>query len=167
VVFHALYGGGKEVSEQRESLLYFALTDSMERIKERVVWLLALLYPAKDMRRAWAGLTSTDRNQRAYAVEFLDNLLVGNMKKYAFALYSDDRSEERLRRAADLADAGSMDAQAALAALLNQDDVWLKVSAIWEVGRRGLASFRDRIAEMASSPDLLLSETARAVTAKI
>jgi hypothetical protein len=167
VVFHALYGDDKEISEQGGSLLYYALTDSMERIKERVVWLLALLYPAKDIRRAWAGLISTDRHQRAYAVEFLDNLLVGDMKKYAFALYSDDRSEERLRHAADLADAESMNVQAALAALLNQDDVWLKVSAIWEVGRRGLAGFRDRVAEMANSSDPLLSETATAVIAKI
>lgn len=167
VVFHALYGDGKEVSEQRDSLLYFALTDSMERIRERVAWLLELLYPAKDIRRAWAGFTSTDHNQHAYAVEFLDNLLAGNMKKYAFALYSDDRSEERLRCAAELADAGSMDAQAALTVLLHQDDVWLKVSAIWEVARRGLGGFRDMIAEMTNSPDLLLSETARVVSAKI
>lgn len=70
------------------SLLYFALMDSMERIKERVMRLLSLINPGKDIRRAWSGLSSEDPIQWATAIEFLDNLLVGRIKKFVFSLYS-------------------------------------------------------------------------------
>jgi len=166
-VFHVLFGRRNEVSDNGDSLLYFALTDSMERIRERVAWLLALIHPAKDIRRAWSGLNSTDRGQRAHAVEFLDNLLIGSMKKYAFTLYRDDRPDQRLRAALELAGIDSMDATAALGALLDQDDVLLKAATIWEIGRIRLSGFRERIATFANSEDPLLSETARIVTARI
>jgi hypothetical protein len=38
--------------------------DSMERIKERVMRLLSLINPGKDIRRAWSGLSSEDPIQR-------------------------------------------------------------------------------------------------------
>ena len=166
-VFHVLFGRRNEVSDNGDSLLYFALTDSMERIRERVVWLLAVIHPPNDIRRAWSGLNSIDRSQRAHAVEFLDNLLIGSMKKYAFILYSDDRPDQRLRTALDLVGLGSIDAMAALSALLDQDDVWLKAATIWEIGKTRLSGFRERVAKFANSEDPLLRETATVVMARI
>jgi AAA family ATP:ADP antiporter len=165
VVFYGLFGAPSD--DHADSLLYFALTDSMERIKERVMWLLELIHRAKDIRRAWSGLNSTDPSQRAHAVEFLDNLLIGSMKKYAFTLYCDHRPDQRLRTAMDLAGLGSVDAEAALWLLLDQEDVWLKTAAIWEIGRRGLGEFRETIARFTNSNDALVGETAKIVSARI
>ena len=58
---------------------------SKERAPERrlrlVAGLLALIYPSKDVYRAYAGLTSGRRELRANALELLDNLIRPDLKR--------------------------------------------------------------------------------------
>ena len=68
VIFSALYNDRETPARYQNSLLYHALSESMERVNERVVWLLSLIYPARDIRRAWSGLNSADPRQRAHAL---------------------------------------------------------------------------------------------------
>ena len=52
-----------------------------ERHLRLAVGLLALIYPLDDVYRAYGGLTSGDRQQRANAIELLDNLLRPELKR--------------------------------------------------------------------------------------
>ena len=52
-----------------------------ERHLTLAVGLLALIYPMEDVYHAYAGLTSGDRQQRANAIELLDNLLRPELKR--------------------------------------------------------------------------------------
>ena len=160
MAFLAVFEHPKVSREQEQSLLYFALTDSMERVKERVMWLLALIYPPKDIRRAWAGVSSNDPIQRAHAVEFLDNLLRGDLKRYVFPLYSDAPPAERFNSFAGLDNAERRMLDAALAALLSQDDIWLAAAAVWEIGLRRLSGFRDKLSTLTNSEHVVLREAA-------
>jgi len=166
-VFLVLFGELEKSSDLGESLLYFALMDSMERVKERVMWLLALLYPAKDIRRSWSGLNSSDPLQRAHATEFLDNLLAGDLKGYVFPLYSDGQPDQRLRIALASLGIDSIDTDSALRMLLIQDDRWLKAATVWEIGIRKLFGFRDMISKLVDSDDAVLRETAGKVMQRI
>jgi len=166
-VFSGLFGPLEKSSDHGESLLYFALMDSMERVKERVMWLLALLYPAQDIRRAWSALNSTDPLQRAHATEFLDNLLTGDLKGYVFPLYSDGQPGQRLRMALASLGIDSIDTDSALRMLLTQDDRWLKAATVWEIGIRKLFGFRDMISKLVDSDDAVLRETASQVMQRI
>jgi hypothetical protein len=167
VIFSALYSEREKSSRYGDSLLYHALTESMKRVNERVIWLLSLIYPAKDIRRAWSGLNAPDPRQRAHALELLDNLLAGEIKSYVFPLYSDDQPDQRLRMALDSLGIDSIDTDAALRALLAQEDRWLKAATVWEIGIRKLRSFRDIIAKLGNSDDTLLRETANIVSQRI
>jgi hypothetical protein len=158
--FSALFGSVKMPSSHQQSLLYFALIDSMERVKERVMWLLSLLYSAKDIQRTWSALNSRDPLQRARATELLDNLLSGEIKTYVFPLYSDSRPEQRLRMALDSLGIAALTTDSALRMLLAQEDRWLKVATVWEIGLRKLTGFRDTVSKMAGSEDDVLRETA-------
>jgi ATP/ADP translocase/HEAT repeat protein len=164
VIFSALFSDGEKSSHYGESLLYHALTESMKRVNERVIWLLSLIYPAKDIRRAWSGLNSPEPRQRAHALELLDNLLAGEIKTYVFPLYSDDQPDQRLRVSLGI---DSIDTDAALRALLAQDDRWLKAATVWEIGIRKTAGFRDTISKLANSHDSLLRETASIVIRRL
>lgn len=166
-IFFALFGDRDSPSALEESLLYFALVDSMERVKERIIWLLSLVYPARDIRRSWAGLNSNDPIQRAHAIELLDNLLAGSIRRYVFALFRDERLDRRVRGALDLLGSTAMDADSALRALLEQDDRWLKAATMWEIGTRKLARFREIISTYTTSGDALLHETANVVIQRI
>ena len=59
----------------------------MERVRERAIWLLSLIYPSKDIRGIWGALKLGDSAKQAYAVELLDNLLTGDVKRYMFPFY--------------------------------------------------------------------------------
>jgi HEAT repeat protein len=166
-VFSVLFGEQEKSSGHGESLLYFALIDSMERVKERVMWLLALLYPAEDIRRAWLALNSPNPLQRARATEFLDNLLAGELKNHVFPLYSDSQPDQRLRMALASLEIDAIDIDSALRMLLTQDDRWLKAATVWEVGIRKLFRFRNLISKLVDSEDAVLRETASKVIQRI
>lgn len=163
VLYAALFEPNKSGSIEKSSLLFHALTESLERVRQRVIWLLALIYPAQDIRRAWAGLNSSDKLQRAHATEFIDNLLTGEIKKHLLPLYSDAPPERRLRAALEALDSTAVDGDGALRALLRQEDRWLKAAALWEIGRRRVEGFGDAVATLTKSADPLLRETAQLV----
>jgi len=159
-IFSVLFTNGEDPAVERGSLLSQALTDSMERVKERVMWLLSLVYPAKDIRRFWAASHSGEPNRRAHAIEFLDNLLTGEIKSYVFPLFSDAPQAQRFRASLDLLGVSTIDTESALRALLEQSDIWLTAATVWEIGIRGLTGFRDKIAELLNSDRSVLREAA-------
>jgi len=167
VIFSVLFANREDPSIERESLLSQVLTDSMERVKERMMWLLSLVYPAKDIRRCWAGLNSGEPNKRADAIEFLDNLLTGDIKRYVFPLFSDAPQARRFRASLDFLGMGTIDTESALRALLEQDDMWLRAATVWEIGIRGLTGFHDKIAELLNSAHIALREAAEKVIHRI
>lgn len=160
VFFVALFGQQEKPLPQEESPLYFGLTNSMDRVKERVIWLLSLIYPAKDIRRFWAALNSEEPNKKADAVEFLDNLLTGEIKAYAFPLFSDAPQAQRFRASLGFLSVNSIDTVSALRALLDQDDIWLRAATVWEIGIRRLTGFRDQIVKFLDSDEIVLREAA-------
>ena len=166
-IFSVLFTNGEDPAGERGSLLSQALTDSMERVKERVMWLLSLVYPAKDIRRFWAASHSGEPNKRAHAIEFLDNLLTGEIKSYVFLLYGDAPQAQRFRASLDVLGMDTIDEESALRALLEQSDLWLTAATVWEIGIRGLTGFRDKIAELLNSDGSVLREAAGKVIHKI
>lgn len=166
-IFAVLFANGRKPSIERESLLNHALSDSMERVKERVMWLLSLVYPAKDIRRSWAALNSGEPIKRAHAIEFLDNLLTGEIKRNVFPLFSDAPQARRFRESLDVLGIDSIDTESALRALLDQSDIWLRAATVWEIGIRGLTGFRDKIAELSNSNHVVLREAAEKVMHRI
>jgi ATP:ADP antiporter, AAA family len=166
VIFFTLFG--RQENPLRDgSLLSQALTDSMERVKERAMWLLSLVYPPKDIRGAWAALSSEDPTKRAHAIELLDNLLTGNIKRYVFPLFSDDQHDQRFRAFLDFLGIDVMDAESALRALLEQGDIWLAAATVWEIGLRELEGFRDKVSELLNSENVVLREAAGIVIHRI
>jgi AAA family ATP:ADP antiporter len=167
VIFIALFGHQEKSLGHGESLLYFALTDSMDRVKERMMWLLSLIYSSQDIRRFWAGLNSGEANKQADAIEFLDNLLTGEIKSYVFPLFSDAPQGQRFRASLGFFGMGTIDTESALRALLEQDDMWLRVATVWEIGIRGLTGFRDKIAQLLNSESIVMREAAEKVIYRI
>ena len=167
VIFFVLFGRRGEPLDNRGSLLSQALADSMERVEERVMWLLSLVYPLTDIRRAWAALSSGAPTQRAQAIEFLDNLLTGNFKRYVFPLFSDAPLPQRFKASLVFLEMDAIDEESALRELLEQDDVWLTAASVWEVGLRGLTAFRDKILALTNSEHVVLREAAEIVVQRI
>jgi ATP:ADP antiporter, AAA family len=166
-IFYVLFADREEAVIGRASLLRQALRESMERVRERVLWLLSLIYPAKDIRGVWSALNSGDPTKQANAVELLDNLLTGDVKRYSFPLYGDALEAARFSVALTFLGWSSLNANTALRMLLEQADIWLTAATVWEIGLRRLTEFREEIAKRLKSENVLLRETAELVIQRI
>ena len=132
-----------------------------------MIWLLSLIYPTKDIRRFWATFNSEEPNKQADAVEFLDNLLTGEIKEHVFPLFSDVSQAQRFRRSLRVLGITAIDTESVLRALLRQDDMWLRAATVWEIGIRRLTGFRDQIAKFLDSDEIVLREAAGKVINEI
>jgi AAA family ATP:ADP antiporter len=166
-IFYVLFGKSDESMAQRTSLLDQALRDSMERVRERVTWLLALIYPAKDIRGIWSALNSGDPTKQAHAIELLDNLLTGEIKRYSFPLYGDALDPARFKITLGFLGWPSLNPNSALRMLLEQGDVWLASATMWEIGLRGVTGFHEEIVKRLKSENPVLRETAEQVIQRI
>ena len=167
LTFFALFGDDNDPSMSNGSLLHQALLENMEREKERVLRLLSLIYPPEDIERASGGLHSDIPAKQAQAIEFLDNLLTGDVKRHVFPLFDDARGPERFERLLALLGLENFDAEMAFRELLKQDDVWLKAATLWEIGLRGLREFRGELQQYLNSTEPVLKETAELVMSRI
>ena len=167
LIFFALFGDGNERSVNHGELLRQALVENMEREKERVLRLLSLIYPPEDIGSATSAMRSGSPAKQAQAIEFLDNLLTGDVKRHVFPLFDDAPATERFERLLALLELRSFDGETALQELLKQDDVWLKAATLWEIGLRGLRDFREELQHYLNSPEPVLKETAALVMSRI
>ena len=166
-IFYVLFANGQETVVEGTSLLRQALVESMERVRERTIWLLSLIYPSKDIRGVWGALNSGDSTKQANAIELLDNLLTGDLKRYSFSLYGDALEPERFTVALGFLGYSSLNANTALRMLLEQTDIWLIAATVWEIGIRRLTEFREEIAKHLKSEQVLLRETAELVIQRL
>jgi ATP:ADP antiporter, AAA family len=167
LVLFALFREGSDASMSAPSLLHQALLENMEREKERVLRLLSLLFPAEDMRSAAAALRSGSRAAQARAIEFLDNLLTGELKRHVFPLFDDARGIDRFDRFLALLGLRRFGEETAFQELLKQDDVWLKAATLWEIGLRRLRSLRGSVQQFLNSKDPVIKETAELVMSRM
>jgi ATP:ADP antiporter, AAA family len=167
LTFFALFGAGNDRLMNDGWLLRQALLENMEREKERVLRLLSLIYPPEDIGSATIALQSGNQAKQAQAIEFLDNLLTGDVKRHVFPLFDDPPATKRFEKLLALLGLRSFDGETALRELLKQDDIWLKAAAVWEIGLRGLREFRGELQEYLNSKDPVLKETAVLVMSRI
>ncbi len=112
------------------------LADRMRDHMRNLFNLLALLHPPRDIRAAYEGLAGERPGLRAHSLEYLDNLLSGDLRHQVFAVIDDLPASERQRLAGKLFDVKPRSATAVLEALVSQraaddeDAVWLSAAAL-------------------------------------
>lgn len=163
VSYYVLFSDWEEPRVEGAWLLRRALLDSMERVKERALYLLSLIYPPAVINRAFAGLQSGDPVKQAYAVELLDNLLTGKIKRYLFSLFEDAPGSRQFQKFLALLGWEGFSRHAAVEELLRQEDVLLAAATVWEIGLRGLAGFEEKLQALLISENPILRETAELV----
>ncbi|MCP4566268.1 MAG: hypothetical protein GY841_01670 [FCB group bacterium] len=151
----------------RAALLEKALIEQQNLNLEQIFRFLGLSYPARDIYNAYLGLISDRRTLRANAVEFLDNLLHIDIKKFMTPILDDNDS---------IAVAASWGRQLfnfrfntneqALMHLIRGRNNWLKACAIYNCEGVQNTELKKLIAEAATDPDPVVRETAELMANK-
>ena len=111
-------------------LLAKTLQQKMERTRDRVYRLLALVYPWRDVAAAQWTLGHGDPRSRASASEYLDNILTGQLRKRIMPVLEDLPLEEKVRRGNVLLKTRPRDVEETLLHLINDDDQVVAAVAI-------------------------------------
>jgi AAA family ATP:ADP antiporter len=130
---------------------------SMEQELERIFRLMALLFRGSALHDAYVGLQSTNSAMRANALEFLDNVLVPDLRKVLVPLLDNQVSvEERIEIADRLVGAPVETAEEAVATLLASGDAWLRSCAVYAVGALQLHSLAGEVRRYKTASDPVL-----------
>ncbi len=124
----------------KDTLLARALDEKLKRTVDRIYRLLSLIYPWKDIAAARWTLEHGDSRGRASALEYLDNLLTGAVRKRVLPVLEEVPLEEKVRRGNLLLKSRVRDAEDSLAQLVHEEDQVIAATAIHFVESRRLWS---------------------------
>ncbi|UCD17579.1 MAG: hypothetical protein JSV44_01370, partial [Candidatus Zixiibacteriota bacterium] len=158
-----LQAHSKNNGSESAKLLQKALEEKQQQNLERIFRLLGLVYPPNDIFNAYQGIVSGKKMLHANAVEFLDNLLKSDVKKYIFPILDEVSSEMLLQKGRELFNVSRVTCEEGLAVLIDGRDSWLKACAIYEAGTCGFVKLAEKIRKAVDDPDSIVRETALTV----
>jgi ATP/ADP translocase/HEAT repeat protein/CRP-like cAMP-binding protein len=138
-----------------DSLVARALQDKLHRTIDRIYRLLGLLYHVDDVAAARYTIEQGEKRRRAAAVEYLDNLLGGVVRKRVMPILDESPITDKVRYANLVLKSRPRDLEDTLAQLVHEDDPVVAAAAIHFVGQRGVWGLVDDLEYVAShrSPD--------------
>ena len=125
-----------------ESLLGRALEDKLQRSLDRIYRLLGLLYHVEDVAAARFTIEQGEQRRRAAAVEYLDNLLGGVVRRRVMPILDDTPLTEKVQYANGVLRSRPRDMEDTLAQLIYDDDPVIAASAIHFAAQRQFTSFK-------------------------
>ena len=126
-----------------DSLLARALQDKLHRTIDRIYRLLGLLYHGDDVAAARYTIEQGESRRRAAAVEYLDNLLGGVVRKRVMPILDDSPLTDKVRYANLVLKSRPRDLEDTLAQLVHEDDPVVAAAAIHFVGQREIWGLTD------------------------
>ncbi len=141
-------------------LLRRALQERMDQKLERVFRLLGLRYPPKDIYSAYSALRSQHSNVRASAVEFLDNLLLPDLKQLLFPILEDSSVDMFVTRGQRHFGLQRKTRVAYLEQFITSQDDWLQALSLYLAGDLGLIELLGAVRAAQTSDNVFVRQVA-------
>ncbi len=134
-----------------ERLLCIALNERMDQALNRIFRRLALIYPADETYAGYRGIVSDNPRLRGNALEYIENVLSAEHAALVLPLVDDSGDAGRLRFADSrfgIRFAGYLES---LGAILDHDDAWLAICALYVAGSQREGSLLDHVERQTAS----------------
>jgi AAA family ATP:ADP antiporter len=145
-------------------ILKRALNQSWLGNRERVLLLLSLIDSPKEIHRIRNNLASPSTDQRAYALEALENVISKNIRDLILPVIDDLQPTERLQKLSLKFPQESLDYEERLAAIISRSmertSPWTKACALYMAGKTDSFNHYDVIIDSLSSQVPYIRETA-------
>lgn len=149
----------EEVQEAR-ALLIRALEEKLDENLERIFRLLGLKYLQQDMYNAYLSIKSDKSDLRANAVEFLDNVLDFELKKFIIPIVEKNPYNYLVEKSGEFFGFSLPDENDCLALLLKGNDMWLKSCALFLLAELKNDQCLDLMKPLRNDANPVVSETA-------
>jgi HEAT repeat protein len=147
-----------------QALLATAVVEKIARAEERVFTLLSVLYPGAELDRIHASLKDAPPaeagRRRGTAVELLDHLVTGELRRPLLALLEEAPRPSKLRAAEGLIPQRPASAEEALLALLGDETAWVRACAALVAARGDYAIAREALRTACGDASALVREAA-------
>ena len=148
----------------RDELSY----DRYHEKAERIVRLMALIYPQEGLHDAYVGLRASNPVIRANALEFLDNVLRPELRPLLVPLLDAQVTiDERIVIADRVVGAPVETAEQAIGTLLASEDSWLRSCAVYAVGTLQLHALSGELTRFEETGDDALRESVKAARRRL
>jgi hypothetical protein len=147
----------------RDGLLAQALSEKLTRAFDRIFRLLGLLHDWKDVRAARIAIERGDVRARSSAIEFLDNTLSGQLRKWILPIIDEMPLADRVRKGTVLLKNRVRGVEETLERLIYDDDPVVAAAAIDLVRERkvwSLAPDLEQVLEFRDARDFVVFESA-------
>lgn len=139
--------------DARASLLEL-LERRLEAGLERIFGLLGLKYPQRDVAVAYEGLLSQKHEAQANAIDFLDNMLTGSLKRRLLPIIEegaiDTSSEEVLQKIKHKIPSE----RECFQLLLEGNDFKVKLAVLYLIMQQGDPNYRELVEQYLGSEDI-------------
>ncbi len=147
-------------SAQGVDFLKRALAERLDRRKEEVFHLLALVYPHREINDARHWVFSGRPDLRSNALEFLDSRISNPVRQMLLPVLEDHGPRRLLEVGQELFDLQEIAYPSVLRPLLEWPDAWLQSCASYVVGEARIRQFYPDLLPLTRAEDRILSETA-------
>jgi AAA family ATP:ADP antiporter len=137
-----------------DSLLARSLTEKHNRRLGRTFQLLGLINTPSDIAAVRNSLSDSDLKVRSRGIEYLDNLLAGDVRKRVMILVEDMPAEERIRKGNVMYRTRVRDVEDTVAQLLHDEDESIAAAAVLLVEARGMWSLADDLEHVLAHRDV-------------
>ncbi|MDH3215031.1 MAG: HEAT repeat domain-containing protein, partial [Candidatus Krumholzibacteria bacterium] len=151
---------GNRADDEGGKLLLRALQERIDQSFERIFRLLGLSYSQKDIYGAYLGITGDKKELNASAVEFLDNVLKKEVKRFLFPIVDSITVDLKIRKGQELFGIDIADRNQALEYLIKGRDPWLKACAIFAIRDNASSQLRELAKAGLEDPNPVVRETA-------
>jgi ATP/ADP translocase/HEAT repeat protein len=128
-----------------DALLARALIEKHRRAIGRIFQLLGLIHAPGDIAAVKATLARGDGRLRSGAIEYLDNLLKGEVRRHVLVLVEDMPVDERVRRGNTMFKTRVRDVEDTLAQLVHDEQATISAAAIHLIERHQIWALADDV----------------------
>jgi ATP/ADP translocase len=147
------------------ALLAATMEERLRRTLERLFRLLGLRYPPKEIYSAYLAVSRKAHEEATAALEFLDNTLERDLKRFLLPLL--DAPEHLLEHGRELFGVEARTVEEAIRELIRSHDPWLAACAMAAAGELELRSLAPEIRQAAKALEEEIVEVARAAEARL
>ncbi len=153
-------GSRSNGNQAANELMIKVLRERLDSNLERIFRLLALMYPPDDIYNAYRRIIGGNPELHANAVEFIDNLLDPNLRKYIIPIIEYDSIEKLSLNLTDLHGPSIRSADDYRKVLLSGSDTWLQVTTLFLVAHSGRSNLLPLVENLRLNPLPIIRETA-------
>ena len=147
----------EQINQARYKLIS-VLENRLDQILERIFSLLGLKYPPRDISSVYQNLRSNKPDLRINAVEFLDNLLEPNLKKYIIPIVETSMVDTVINRTLEQLGLRVPGEFESLVMLLNGEDSELQIVTLDLIARLRDPRYVTNLGNMMNKPDPRVKE---------